>query len=85
MLKTRMIFLLSLSLASLSGCSDLTKQDTETKKAFCIVFGDKLPTRSSKDTEITRYEIQQLYAEYIDQCPEQAAEIPWLSQFVDTK
>jgi hypothetical protein len=69
----------------MSGCVNSTTQVTETEEALCIVFGLKLPKRSRQDTELTRYEIQQLYAEYIDQCPKQATEIPWLSQYVDMK
>ena len=69
----------------MSGCINSTTQVTETEKALCVVFGQKLPTRSRQDTEQTKQEIQKLYAEYIDQCPEQARAIPWLLPYVDTK
>lgn len=66
MLKT---FATGLLVIVTSGCVNSTGAVTATENELCQTWGQSLPTRSLSDTEQTRAEITQAYADFANACP----------------
>jgi hypothetical protein len=72
----RNLFAILLLATGLTACVNMTTQATETEKELCRVWGESLPTRSRADTEQTRAEITQAYADFASACPAFKGMIP---------
>lgn len=72
------------SVICLSGCTNTTTavigtdpdRATASESEVCRQLGQKLPTRSRSDTQLTQDEIQEQYAAYALACPDFAHLIP---------
>ena len=51
-------------------------QATETESEICLQIGEKLPTRSRRDTETTQDEIKEQYIRFALACPDFAYLVP---------
>lgn len=62
----------------LTGCVPMTTPvtETETEGTLCRVWGESLSTRSRSDTEQTRDEIGEGYADFAAACPDFTHLIP---------
>ncbi len=60
----------------LSACAPSRMQATATEQSLCQVWGESLPSRSHSDTEQTRHEIGQAYADFAAACPDNTDLIP---------
>ena len=67
--KILQMLLLAIALI-LSGCAPSMTPDTATERTLCRVWGESLPTRSRRDTEQTKLEISEAYADFAAACPD---------------
>ena len=68
---------LMLAALTLSGCSvNLRGEATATEAALCRAWGESLPTLSRSDTEQTKREVWQSYADFANACPANRDLIP---------
>ena len=61
---------------TLTACAPSKMQATATETTLCRVWGESLPTRSRRDTEQTKVEIEQGYADFAAACPDHAHLVP---------
>ncbi|WP_299830639.1 hypothetical protein [uncultured Roseobacter sp.] len=71
-----MKFAAVLSATYLTGCASTMTQDSATTNEVCRAWGERLPTRSTQDTQQTQDEIQTAYAAFSLACPDWVHLIP---------